>query len=252
MDPAGYEKDRLESEMEGALMAFFDGERQRIQDELESRVPDDRKGIQLPLPFWNDEAKRLLSVLLPFIQRGAEGGALLQQAAVQGMGFDIDWTQPFTRAADWARAHCGELIDLNGKYSITQSSKDRVARVVANWIETEHKLPDLIKQIGEDPAFSRARAKTIATTEATRAYTEGQLEAGREAELQSVFEYEKQWQTISDDARCFVCEELQYNGKNGVVGIDTPFDSRVGPLQGSPAHPNCRCWIVTVPRWRDG
>ena len=232
--------------MESALVMFFSEQRMRIQDELEPRIPDDRKGIQLPLPFWNNESKRLLSILLPFLTRGAEGGAATQQAVVQSMGVDIDWTMPFTRAADWARAHSGDLIK-----GITETTRQRVRSIVANWIETEHTLPGLIKQLQEDHAFSRARAKLIAVTESTRAYTEGQLEAGREAELQSVFEYEKQWETISDDARCEICAALQYNGKNAVVGIDTPFDSMVGPLQGSPAHPGCRCWIVTVPRWRD-
>jgi len=246
VDPAGYDKDMLEAQMESALVMFWQEQVQRIQAELEPRIPDERKGIQLSLPFWNDEGKRMLRILLPFLQRGAEGGAATQQAIVQSMGIDIDWTMPFTRAANWARAHAGALVK-----DITETTRERIRSVVGNWIETEHTLPDLIKQMQEDHAFSRARAKLIATTEATRAYTEGQLEAGREAELQSVFEYEKQWQTISDDARCVICAELQYNGKNGVVGIDTPFDSMVGPLQGSPAHPNCRCWIVTVPRWRD-
>ena len=244
MDPAGPEKDALEVAIETAMLDYWQGQLQRIQAELTPKVPEDRKAIQLSLGFWRDEAKRLLKILLPHIQMGAEGGVTVHQAAVAETSIGVDWTLPFTEAANWAREHCGELIDLKGKMSITQASKDRVARVVANWIESEHTLPDLWKQLAEDHAFSRARAKLIGTTEATRAYAEGELTAARELEKASVFEYVKMWESIPDDNRCDICENLQ---AATVKGIKTPFQSMIGPLQGPPAHPGCRCAVTTRP-----
>ena len=238
VDPAGYDKDQLEAQMMGAVEMFFGEQRMRIQAELEPRIPDDRKAIiQLPLPFWNNESKRLLSILLPFLARGAEGGVGVQQAVVQGMGIDIDWTLPFTEAANWARRHGAALVTR-----VTQTTKDRIRSVVGNWIETpDRTLPDLWKQLQEDHAFSRSRAKLIATTETTRAYAEGEIVGARTLEKEGWFGYVKEWQTAMDDRVCPICEPLQ-----GVT-VQTTKGEFAGGLQGPPAHPGCRCWINTIP-----
>jgi hypothetical protein len=226
-----------------ALVGYFHGQRIRIQDELEPRIPDDRKAIQLPLPFWNAEEKSLLSILLPFLQRGAEGGVGVQQAIVEGMGIGIDWTLPFTEAADWARKYGGKLVK-----GVTRTTKDRVGAAVANWIEQPDKtLPDLWQSLMDDHAFSRARAKLIAITETTASCARGEQTAARELEKAGYFEYEKQWETVRDDAVCPICEPLQYDGTNAVQGTRANFDTKVGPLKGPPAHPGCRCWVNMVP-----
>ena len=226
--------------IEQALMEYWLGQRNRIQAELEPKVPSDRKGVQLSLPFWKEEAKRLLRILLPFIQQGADGGVTVHQAAVSEMGIGVDWTLPFAEAADWARKHCGELVT-----KVTDTTRKRVGSTVANWVESEHTLPQLWKQLAEDPAFDRKRAKLIGTTEATKAYTQGELAAARELERESVFEYAKIWESIPDDSRCHICEALE---QATVKGIDTPFISEyVGKLDGPPAHPGCRCAMVTRP-----
>lgn len=239
VDPAGPAKDALEVAIETAMVDYWQGQLQRIQVELTPKVPEDRKAIQLSLGFWRDEAKRLLKILLPHIQMGAEGGVTVHQAAVAEMSIGVDWTLPFTEAADWARKYCGELVT-----KVTDTTRRRIGTQVANWIETEHTLPDLWKQLAEDHAFSRSRAKLIGTTEATRAYAEGELTAARQLEKESVFEYIKMWESIPDDNRCEICENLQ---AATVKGIKTPFQSMVGPLQGPPAHPGCRCAVTTRP-----
>ena len=82
VDPAGPEKDALEVAIETAMLDYWQGQLQRIQAELTPKMPDDRKAIQLSLGFWRDEAKRLLKILLPHIQMGAEGGVTVHQATV--------------------------------------------------------------------------------------------------------------------------------------------------------------------------
>ena len=237
MDPAARDKDKLEAEMLYALERFFQDQRLRVREALYERVPDDRKGIQLPLPFWNDEGRKLLSVLLPFLQRGAEGGVETQRAIID---IEVDWTQPFTEAADWARKHAGTLIR-----GITDTTRERVRSVVGNWIEsTDHTFPDLWKQLMEDHAFSRSRAQMIAATESTRAYAEGEMVGAEVLEKEGWYEYDKRWDTARDDRVCPICAPM-----DGVVvhGVRAKFDTLAGALEGPPAHPRCRCGMSMVP-----
>lgn len=239
IDPAGPAKDGLEAELEAALVAYWAGLRQRIQEEIEPQVPAERKGIiQLALPFWKDESKLLLAILLPFIQRGAEGGVAVQAAVVEKLGIGVDWTLAFTQAARWAREHVGELVT-----QVTEVTKERIRGLVTNWIEEPGRtLPDLWRQLMDDHAFSRSRAKLIAMTETTKAYAEGELAGARE--MAEYFDYVKEWQTANDDRVCDICGPLQ--GER-VDGIDASFSSGD---QGPPAHPGCRCWINTIPQVR--
>ena len=241
-DPAGMEKDALEAEMMSALVGYWQDQKIRIQRALEPRIPEDRKGgIQLPLPFWAGEERSLLSILLPFLQRGAEGGVAIQQGIVESMGIGIDWTLPFTEAADWARKYGGKLVR-----GVTRTTRDRIGVQVGNWIEQPDKtLDDLWRAIMDDHAFSRARARLIAITETTAAYARGEMEAAGQLEKEGYFEYMKQWQTASDDRVCPICAPLQGTDVLGTRGV---FDSRIGPLKGPPAHPGCRCWVNMIPR----
>ena len=238
VDPAGYDKDQLEAQTESALVRFWMEQRERIQAELEPRIPDDRKAIiDLPKSFWNNEIMKMLSTLLPFLARGAEGGVGVQRGIVASLGIEIDWTLPFTEAANWARRYGAELVT-----KVTDTTKGRIRSVVGNWIETpDRTLPDLWKQLQEDHAFSRSRAKLIATTETTRAYAEGEIVGARTLEKEGWFGYVKEWQTAMDDRVCPICEPLQ-----GVT-VQTTKGEFAGGLQGPPAHPGCRCWINTIP-----
>lgn len=232
--------------MATALASYFTDMRQRIQAELEPRIPADRKAIRIPVSFWRDEAKRLLSILLPLVNEGANGGIRQAQRSVERLGISIDWTLGFTRAADWAREHTAELVKLEGERSIIRATQERIRSVVANWIEApDMTLPDLWKQLEADHGFSRHRAELIAQTETTRAYAEGEIAGAREMEEAGLLTYEKEWQTVMDSKVCQICEPLQ-----GVTvdGFDGEFDTDVGPLQGPPAHPGCRCWINVLPK----
>lgn len=241
VDRAGPAKAQLETQIEMALMLFWNDQRERVQKELEPRIPESRKGVEPPASFWKDESKKLLSVLLPYIQEGAEGGVAIQQEIVEGLGISVDWTLPFTEAADWARGHAGEMVK-----GVTDTTKGRIRSAVTNWIATEDRtLPDLWRQLMEDHAFSAARAKMIAATEATRAYAEGEMAGARQLEKDGYFEYVKQWQTVMDDLVCPICNPLQGQTVNGTKG---QFDSTAGMLDGPPAHPGCRCWINMVPQ----
>jgi len=236
-DPFVHEINAIEMEMEQALMGFWYSEQQRLYAELEPQIPPDRK-VAVQLAFWSAEARHLLAILLPFLQRAAEKGVLAQAAAA---GIDLDWTAAMTEASKWAREHCAKLVK-----GITDTTRDRIRNIIANWMETEHTFPQLWRQIMNDMAFSRYRARLIAATETTKAYAEGKMIGTEPMEAAGYFEYDKKWQTANDDIVCPIC--LPMNQKT-VRGVRTEFDiSKIGPLQGPPAHPGCRCGLSMIPR----
>ena len=156
------------------------------------------------------------------------------------MGLAVDWTLPYTEAADWARRHAGSMIT-----KMNQTTRDRVGGAVADWIDSGESLPALEKTLMDDYGFSRARAKLVAITETTTSYSGGELAAMKELEDQGLFEYEKEWQTAADDIVCDICRPLHGTQVNTVMGAwELPNQSAFGP----PAHPGCRCWMNTVPK----
>ena len=213
-------------------------------ERIEPKVPKDRKAVEdipalLDTAFWDDEMRSLLAVLMPFLIRGAEAGVALQAATVQSLGVAVDWTIPYTEAADWARKYGGKLVR-----GVTRTTRDRVGVNVSNWIESGESLPSLVRQLQGDHGFSRARAKLIAITETTASYSRGELTAAGELEKEGYFDYEKEWQTAMDDIVCPICKPLQ--GER-VSGVNTNFDTTAGSIKGPPAHPGCRCWVNTIP-----
>ena len=227
-----------------AMMQYWNGQRQRIIERIEPKVPKDRKSLaELPdllnATFWDKEIRSLLAVLMPFLQQGAEGGVGVHAAALEPLGFAIDWTMPYTEAADWARKYGGKLVR-----GVTRTTRDRVGVNVANWIESGESLPALTRQLMSDHGFSRARAKLIAITETTASYSRGEMTAARTLEKQGFFDYEKEWQTAMDDIVCPICKPLQ---SERVGGVNTNFETLAGSVKGPPAHPGCRCWVNTIP-----
>ena len=176
---------------------------------------------------------------MPFILKGAEAGVALHAATVESLGIAVDWTMPYTEAADWARKHSGKLVTKMG-----QTTRKRLGGVVADWIESGESLPALEKTLSEDFAFSRARAKLVAISETTDSYTMGELTAAKVLEDEGFFEYEKEWQTVMDDLVCDICRPLQ--GVR-VKGVERMFHTIVGLVMGPKAHPGCRCWVNTIP-----
>ena len=208
------------------------------------KVPADRKSLaELPdllnATWWDDEIRSLLMVLMPFIQRGAEAGVALQAATVEAMGVAVDWTMPYTEAAEWARKHSGKLVS-----NMTRTTRSRVGSTVANWIESGESLPALERQLMDDYGFSRARARLVAITETTNSYAGGEIAAGREVESLG-FEYQKEWQTVRDDNVCPICRPLHGEKVDGIMGY---FETVTGDaLLGPAAHPGCRCWVNNLP-----
>jgi SPP1 gp7 family putative phage head morphogenesis protein len=92
----------------------------------------------------------------------------------------------------------------------------------------------------------RERARAIARTETLAALNEGARDVWRDAAKKGLLSDEavKEWIVTPDEKLCDICEPL--NGQQ--VKLGEKFDTANGPLDGPPAHPNCRCaQAVTEP-----
>ena len=166
---------------------------------------------------------------------------ILQVAVREGInlltdqtGIQFDPTRVNTQASKWALNYAGKLVR-----GINQTSLEAVRQAVNQFVTTPGmNLGDLMNLLPYNPG----RAEKIAVTETTRSYAEGNLEAGRIMEKQfpgvSVV---KEWFTNEDDRVCPVCGPLNET----IIGINDKFDAGGIPIDGPPAHVNCRCWIDT-------
>jgi hypothetical protein len=88
-------------------------------------------------------------------------------------------------------------------------------------------------QVVDSLPFDRDRAEMVATTEITRAYAEGNMQAGQAMREQFPdVRVVKVWFTSADAMVCPICSPL-----NGLeVDLDKPFS---GTIDKPPAHPKC-------------
>lgn len=88
----------------------------------------------------------------------------------------------------------------------------------------------------------RLRAVTVARTETIRAANAGQQAAWGTAVQERVLERDVRqvWIVTPDDALCPICEGIEAQYPDGIP-LGSMFQTPDGPVQGPPAHPNCRC-----------
>ena len=109
----------------------------------------------------------------------------------------------------------------------------------------EGRSPAQVKRM-TDAYYNRQltfRARTIARTETIRASNAGQREIWNQASEQGLLDantVRRGWVITPDDRLCPICEPIPSMNPDGVP-LNGMFDTPVGPLEGPPAHPNCRC-----------
>lgn len=145
----------------------------------------------------------------------------------------IAWDLANDAAAEWALWYADNLIG-----QIAKTTSPRIQRLVADWISNSESFDILVDRVRDDWLFSRERAETIAITEVTRAYAEGNTAAWRASGVVQ----QRQWMTARDERVCPICAPL--NGR--IADIDKPFDGPVGPVKNPPGHPKCRCLVGPV------
>lgn len=151
--------------------------------------------------------------------------------------------------------------------SIVRTSEEHIRTAIGEWVRNGLPLSALVDSL-EAWTFSRDRAEMVATTEVTRAYARGNLEAWRASGVVTGMS----WRTANDERVCPICAplgglEFSPDGAEPVsreeqrqeaqrAELDGEFQHPGGPgaagrFQGQafelpPAHPRCRCWVVPL------
>jgi hypothetical protein len=125
--------------------------------------------VTLPADFWTNEKTLLARIVRPHLENLAIAGALAAEKKLAQFSIGFDNALVHADALAWAQQHTDELLDQLG------TTHERVVgQALSNYIETPGatigELQQTLKQLldGND-----VRAWTIAVTETTRAYAEG-------------------------------------------------------------------------------
>lgn len=172
---------------------------------------------------WNDE--------ILFLQVAVEGqlddifGVGIQDA-FEDVKIPSDFTVEDTEAIKFLKTYTLKLAT-----DITNTTSARVKQSILRSItlgENQEEATKRLTKIINNPK----RAAMIAHTETVRAYTEGKILTGERVGAQY-----KVWRDGQKSA-CPVCSQL--NGQ--AIPLKSEFKLLSGgSVQGSPAHPNCRC-----------
>ncbi len=176
--------------------------------------------------------RELEDALQQALQQGADLGVSAAVEQFENIGFAFDWTMAHAEARDWAEQHAGQLIrDLDA------TTERLVKQSVSRWINNGEHLDVLKEELRLNPAFSNARADMIATTETTRAFSEGNRISYQASGVVEIIE----WRTSMDEKVCPICGEME--GKHGT--LQDGFNEKA--YSGfPPAHVNCRCGFAPI------
>ena len=142
----------------------------------------------------------------------------------------INWDLANQAAIDFADAYSFELVG-----GIDNATQNFLRNEVAGFAESGETFQAFSRRMADAPIFSPERARLIAITEVTRAYSEGNQVAWAESGVTTA----KEWNTANDELVCPICGPL--DGEQVRLKDDFP-----GGFNGPPAHPRCRCWVTPV------
>ena len=219
-DPNGAAKNKDEARVARIMRVELNGQLDRIMAAL-GDPPDLNR---LDLEFWTEEQQALIRALRPEIERMVVAGA---QTTFDLLPLQFDWALAAQDAIGFAQTYTFELVT-----GLDRTSQRTLQRKVADYIENPTTIGELRKSL--IPTFGKTRANTIAVTEVTRAYAEGEQIAAAQAEAEGL-KLTPIWNTSEDELVCPLCGPL--NGKPKVV-----WAQLVPGTTWPPQHPRCRCW----------
>jgi SPP1 gp7 family putative phage head morphogenesis protein len=198
------------------------------------------RNLRNPLD-WMDWEDELWDELAPDLLGIIGAGAVVGEAALPpAYRLLINWDLVNDNAIDYLRRY--RLSTIHG---IMESTRERSMNIVEQWIQSGERLDVLTAQL--EHLFDARRAETIAVTEVTRIYSEGNQAAWKSTDGLVAG---NRWSTAMDEKVCPVCAPL-----DGVVanlgdgfGIDENGEGVADTegILGPPAHVNCRCWLTPV------
>jgi hypothetical protein len=149
-------------------------------------------------------------------------------------------------AADWARDNAAELVGTDDEDGLlAETTREVIRNTIADGLDENVGLDEIIDNIVESTAFSEDRAELIARTEIRRANSQGALLGAKGARDELGVAVKKIWLTAGDD---LVDEDVcEPNEDQGPIDLDDDFQSGD---DAPPGHPRCRCaisWEVDEP-----
>lgn len=194
----------------------YDAQGKRIAAKLKAN------GGQLSDHDWHGEPDRLTQAVLPLYEDTAT------QAGQQGLAqlpIDVDWDLVNDDVARLARQRAAAFGQ-----EATQTSQERTAARIADWVASGGTMDDLIASVAE--VWSGPRADVAAATEVTDLYSAGNLAAWSVSGVVTGYNFH----TAEDPLVDTDCAEAATDGP-----YDLDDDDHRPPL-----HPNCRCWVTPV------
>ena len=176
-------------------------------------------------PAQEERDNRIWALLLLALV-GAATASTMQRAAALGVELSIDAVN--RAASQWASSY---------SFSQVRGINETTARAIGDAVSAYSRNPamtvdDVAKLL--EPTFGPARARMIATTEVTRAYSQAATITQEQMAAQGV-QTTTQWVTWRDDRVCPICGPLHNR-----------FDYQAEFPYGPPAHVSCRCWLAVV------
>jgi SPP1 gp7 family putative phage head morphogenesis protein len=185
-----------------------------------------------------DTAQQTLVQTIEF--SGANPKTALDEMLSQANAQAIAWAED--RAAElvgmkWSEDAQAWIENPNPAWSIDGTTRDSINRLVGEAEEKGWSNDELADAIQEETGFSDERAEMVARTETAFADVQGNLIGWKESGVVEA----KEW-SVSQDEVCEDCLALQ----GVIVPLDESFDLGGEPVDGPPAHPNCRCDVLPV------
>lgn len=240
-EPRRKEKEDIEDEIASLMLQRFKRQKKRFLGYLE--IMSGRKSmkyidwIDQTIGGWEDDPddQRIVAKLVRVVARAIRSGIDIFGDEI---GINYDWSIVNAEALQFAARYTYDLVK-----DIDSTTVDILRRQVSSFIETPGMtIGDLVESL----PFGERRALTVAVTETTRAYAEGQKVAGEELKKDYPdVRVTKTWFTNNDEKVCEIC--MPFDGLT--VNLDEPFvDEKNVEYDNPPAHPNCRCWLSTRTR----
>ena len=125
--------------------------------------------MTLPMNFWSTERKNLAAIIRPRLAKVAGIGVQAAEQKLNQANIYFDNTLAHAKAAQWAAQHTDDLLNLLGT-----TTEQFVGAELSNWIKTPGAtISQLAEALTPGLDGNIARAWTVAVTETTRAFAEG-------------------------------------------------------------------------------
>lgn len=174
--------------------------------------------------FWQNEDDLFYLAMFPALLESAQvsvENTIVAFEAQYRIGIDIELANG--ASAEWAKKYSAQLVK-----NINKTTRKATTKAIVGWLENDLPRQSLIDEL--TPLFGKVRATTIARTETTRAFFEGNRATWKASGIV------KQWRWRANASACEVfCLPLDLT----LHDIDSAF-SPPDP------HPNCECWTEAV------